>query len=70
MVHRTDITGRSMGQASPGHDGVCRPALNGALLANNFSLNRQAHSADKKVLPSPHDGRAAASCHLILTPDL
>jgi hypothetical protein len=39
MVHRTDITVRSMGQASPGHDGVRRPALNGALLENNFSLN-------------------------------
>jgi hypothetical protein len=39
MVHRTDITGRSMGQASPGHDGVLRPALNGALLENNFSLS-------------------------------
>jgi hypothetical protein len=53
MVHRTDITGRSMGQASPGHDGV-RPALDGALLENNFSLSRQ------DVLPSPHDGGAAA----------
>ena len=38
MVHRTDIAGGSMGQASPGHDGVRRPALNGALLENNFSL--------------------------------
>jgi len=63
MVHRTDITGRSMGQASPGHDGVRRPALNGALLENNFSLSRQ------EVLPSPHDGRAAAPCHLSRTPD-
>jgi len=45
MVHRTDITGRSMGQASPGHDGVRRPALNGALLENNFSLNRQESAA-------------------------
>jgi hypothetical protein len=27
MVHRTDITGRSMGQASPGHDGVRRPSM-------------------------------------------
>jgi hypothetical protein len=41
MVHRTDITGRSMGQASPGHAGVRRPALNGTLLENNFSLSRQ-----------------------------
>jgi len=43
MVHRTDITGGSMGQASPGHDGICRPALNGALLEKQLS-----HSADKK----------------------
>jgi hypothetical protein len=50
MVHRTDITGRSMGQANPGHDGACRPALNGALLENNFSLRRP------EVLPSPQDG--------------
>ena len=50
MVHRTDIAGRSMGQASPDHDGIRRPALNGALLENNFSLRRQ------EVLPSPHDG--------------
>jgi hypothetical protein len=39
------------------------PALNGALLENNFSLSRQ------EVLPSPHDGRAAAPCHLSRTPD-
>ena len=43
MVHRTDITGRSMGQASPGHDGICRPALNGAPFSKTTS-----HSADKK----------------------
>ena len=40
MVHRTDITGRSMGQANPGHDGICRPR---ALLEKQTS-----HSADKK----------------------
>jgi hypothetical protein len=45
MVHRTDITGLSMGQASPGHDGVRRPALNDALLENNFSLSRQESAA-------------------------
>jgi hypothetical protein len=50
MVHRTDITGRSMGQATPGHDGVCRPALNGALLENNSLLSRQ------ELLPSPRGG--------------
>jgi len=58
MVHRTDITARSTGQASPGHDGVYRPALNCALLENNFSLSRQ------EVLPSPHDGSLAGPCHL------
>ena len=50
MVHRTDITGRRMGQLSPGHGGICRPAPNGPLLATNISLSRQ------EVLPSPHDG--------------
>jgi hypothetical protein len=63
MVHRTDITGRSMGQTNSGHDGVCRPALNGALLENNFSLRRP------EVLPSPHDGGPGGPCHLSRTPD-
>jgi hypothetical protein len=58
MVHRTDIIGRSMGQASPGHDGVCR-----ALLENNSSLSRQ------ELVPSAHDGSPAGPCHLTLTPD-
>ena len=39
MVHRTDIAGGSTGQPNPVHDGICRPALNGTLLENNFSLN-------------------------------
>ena len=55
MVHRTDITGRSMGQPSSGRDGICRPALNGAFLENNFSLRRY------EALPSPRDGSAAAA---------
>ena len=38
MVHRTDIAGRRMGRAIPRHDGMCRAALNGALLENNFPL--------------------------------
>jgi hypothetical protein len=41
MVHRTDIAGRNMGRASPGHDGICCAALNGAFLENDFSLRRQ-----------------------------
>jgi hypothetical protein len=36
MVHRTDIAGRRMRRASPRHDRMCRAALNGALLENNF----------------------------------
>jgi len=39
------------------------PVPNGPLLANNISLSRQ------EVLPSPHDGRAAASRHLSRTAD-
>ena len=31
MVHRTDIAGRSTGQASLGRNGMCRRALNGLL---------------------------------------
>lgn len=27
MVHRTDVAGDRLGQASPGHDRVCRAAL-------------------------------------------
>ena len=55
MVHRTDITGRSMGQASPGHDGVRRPALNGALLENNFSFTtRKCCRLLTTAVPPPH----------------
>jgi hypothetical protein len=63
MVHRTDIAGGSTGQASPGNERMCRPALNGALLEKQsfartsarFSLRR------REVLPSPHDGCPAGA---------
>lgn len=50
MVHRTDIAGSSTGQASSGHGGICRPALDGALLENNPSPEplSASHSGDKK----------------------
>jgi hypothetical protein len=68
MVHRTDIAGRNTGQANPDddglcNDGLCRPALNGALLENNFSRGRQ------EMLPSLLDGSSAGPCHLSRTPD-
>jgi hypothetical protein len=39
MVLRTDITRGSMGQVSPGNDGVCRHASNGALLGKAICPN-------------------------------
>jgi hypothetical protein len=50
MVHRTDIAGGSTGQTSLGHDCMCRPVLNDALLENNPSPEPlpASHSADGK----------------------
>ena len=42
MVHRTDITGRRMGQLSPGRGGICR------LPRTAPSSQTTSHSADKK----------------------
>jgi len=58
MVHRTDITGGSVGQAS-----LTMTAYAALTSMAPFSKTTS-HSTDKKVLPSPHDGRASASCHL------
>ena len=64
MVHRTDITGAAWGRQVLAMTAyAARPSM------APFSKTTS-HPTDKKVLPSPHDGSAAASCHLSLTPDL
>jgi hypothetical protein len=57
MVHRTDIAGGSSGQASPGSDRVCRPALSRALFGKHSFDQISAHFSPRRreVLPS-HDG--------------
>jgi hypothetical protein len=46
------------GPGSSGRNGICRPALNGALLESNFSPSRQ------EVLPSLDDGGSVGPCGL------
>jgi hypothetical protein len=70
MVHRTDIAGGSMGQASPGNDRMCRRALNGILENNPFARTSARYSPKRQdVLPSLHDGSPAGPRHLPGTPD-
>jgi hypothetical protein len=72
MVHRTDIAKGSTGQTSLGHDRMCRPALDDALLENKsfartsarFSLSR------REVLPPPHDGSPPAHALYLELPTL
>ena len=74
MVHRTDIAGGSLGQASP--DRMCRRALKWApprkqtfakisarFTSARFSVRRH------DVLLSPHDGSAGDPCHPFRTTD-
>ena len=63
MVHRTDITGRSVGRQ------VLAMTAYAALPSMAPFSKTTSHSTDKKVLPSPQDGSAAAPCHLSRTPD-
>jgi hypothetical protein len=76
MVHRTDIAGGSLGQASPGNDRMCRRALKWsparkqtfAKIVARFSSARFSVRRHD-VLLFAHDGSPGGPCHPFRTPD-